>query len=261
MHDNVIEKAAQVLRNAELSGLPCEPIRSLFDEKDMAAAYAVKQCNHDIWHQQQRQKIGCKIGITSLAVQSFFGMTEPDYGFLYSDMQADSGGTISRGSLFKPKLEVEIGLVLGKDINLSKPTKANMIEATAYFCPVFEVVDSRIENWDVQAVDTIADNGSSGRFVIGNSKALPGSVDINTCSMTLFSNTEVIASACALDSLGDPIEHAVWLATKLAAIGAPLKAGDILLTGALAPMIDVKAGGDYKAVFEGLGSVAISFGA
>lgn len=257
MRDGNIATAAKRLRDAQSSGQPCEPIRSLFEEKDLTAAYAVKRYNQKIW-QQQRQRIGCKIGITATAVQNFLGMTEPDYGFLYRDMQIPNGGNLSRRSVYMPKLEIEIGLVIGKNLDLLVPTKAEMIDAIAYATPVFEVVDSRILNWDVHAVDTIADNGSSGLFVSGESKVPLSAIDFSACQMSLSCNGEVIAKGNAIESLGDPIEHAVWLAEKLASIGSPLMEGDILLTGALAPMVNMNQGDTYRASIEGLGSVALS---
>ncbi|MFT5693739.1 MAG: 2-keto-4-pentenoate hydratase [Oceanicoccus sp.] len=257
MQDGIIARAAQRLRDAQTSGQPCEPIRSLFEEKDLTSAYAVKAYNQKIW-QQHRQRVGCKIGITSVAVQNFLGMTEPDYGFLYRDMYIQSGGNLSRGSVYMPKLEVEIGLVLGKNIDILAPTKADIIDAIEYATPVFEVVDSRILNWDVHAVDTIADNGSSGLFVSGEARAPLDSFDFKACQMSLLCNGEIIAKGNAIENLGDPIEHAVWLGAKLAAIGSPLMAGDILLTGALAPMIDMNEGDNYQANIEGLGSVVLS---
>lgn len=257
MRDGSIVEAAQRLLDAHNSGQPCEPVRSLFAEKDLVAAYEVKRHNQKIW-QKQRQRVGCKIAITSAAVQNFLGMTEPDYGFLYSDMLIPSGGDLSRSSVYMPKLEVEIGFVLGKGLELLAPTQADIIDAIAYATPVFEVVDSRIINWDIHAVDTIADNGSSGLFVSGESKALLDDIDFQACQMSLSCNGKIIAQGNAIESLGDPLDHAVWLAAKLAALGTPLVAGDILLTGALAPMVEMHEGDHYQANIDGLGSVALS---
>ncbi|WP_116365301.1 2-keto-4-pentenoate hydratase [Parahaliea mediterranea] len=256
--NTAIAAAAQQLRNAIANATPCAPLRSTLPADDIAAAYAVQQCNTDYWCRQGRRLVGAKTGLTSRSVQRQLGVDQPDFGRLFADMWVADGEAIAPDAVLQPKVEAEVALVLERDIDLEAPTVADVISATAYALPAIEIVGSRIANWDINIVDTVADNASSGLFVLGNQPRSLRQLDLRLCGMRLDHRGAVLSTGTGLACLGHPLNAAAWLARTLAAQGAPLRAGDILLTGALGPMVPVSSG-VYEAQINGLGSVRAAF--
>lgn len=252
-------EAADMLRQAVSSGRPCAPVRNLIGSNNIDAAYAVQRLNNDYQIKQGRRLVGSKIGLTSPAVQKQLGVNQPDFGQLFADMALCDGEEIAADRLIQPKVEAEIVLVLEQDLPHEKHTLADLIRATAYLLPAIEVVDSRIAGWDISLADTIADNASCGLFVLGNRPVQLKDLDLLGCGMVLECAGEPVSVGVGAACLGNPLLAALWLADTLVQRGDALRAGDIILTGALGPMVAARAGEVFTARIEGLGQVSARF--
>ncbi|GHF54939.1 2-keto-4-pentenoate hydratase [Amycolatopsis bartoniae] len=254
-----VHKAAELLATAARTGTPCPPVRDLFADGDLDAAYDVQRLHTERVLAAGHRLVGRKIGLTSPAVQRQLGVDQPDYGALFSDMALDHDGTVAAGRLLQPKVEAEIALILGADLPGPGCSVADVRAATAFLAPALEIVDSRVAGWDITIVDTIADNASSGLFVLGDTREALDAVEPADVEMRLHRGTELVSQGTGRDCLGDPLNAAAWLATTLARRGDPLRAGDIVLTGALGPMVPAAPGDVFTARISGLGDVTISF--
>ncbi|RBQ18314.1 2-keto-4-pentenoate hydratase [Spongiactinospora rosea] len=253
------QQAADRLLAAATSGRACAPVRdSITTAED---GYAVQEINTRRAVAAGRRLVGRKIGITSAAVQRRFGIDRPDFGMLFADMWRPDALPIAPGDFMQPKAEAEIAFVLGADLCGGPFTAADVIRAVEFALPAIEIVDSRIEGWDITLPDTIADNASSGGFVLGNTPVGLLGLDLRTAAMSLVRNGQEVSTGTGADCLGHPVNAAVWLADTLARTDFPLRAGDIVLTGALGPMVDVEPGDVFEARIEGVGSVTAAFGA
>jgi 2-keto-4-pentenoate hydratase len=254
-----IDKAAAMLRQAAESGTPCAPVRDLLAEGDVAAAYAVQEINTKHWLEQGRRLVGRKIGLTSRAVQAQLGVDQPDYGMLFADMDVPEGEEIPLSRVMQPKVEAEVAFVLGDDLDEEQLTTADMINAIDYAVAAIEVVGSRVANWDIRITDTVADNASSGLFVLGQEPKILGEFDPRLCGMVMECRGEPVSVGSGAACLGSPVSAALWLAKVMAKSGRPLKTGDIILSGALGPMAPVSPGDAVEARINGLGSVRALF--
>ena len=254
-----IQQAADLLWQAHTSGQPCAPVRNLIGATDIDAAYVVQQRNTERWLAQGRRPVGRKIGLTSKAVQAQLGVDQPDFGMLFADMAVADGEAIDITRILQPKIEAEIALVIERPLTQSKHTVADIINATAYALPALEIVGSRIANWDIRLTDTIADNASSGLFVLGSRPVKLADFDISGCGMLMERRGDQVSIGAGAACLGNPLHAAVWLADTMARVGNPLQAGDIIMTGALGPMVVAAAGDVFEAQIEGLGRVTASF--
>jgi 2-keto-4-pentenoate hydratase len=266
MHQQKIAQIAQLLHAAQVNRAPCAPVRDMIieaaDGTDLVAtAYAVQQFNTRRLLESGHRLVGRKIGLTSFAVQKQLNVDSPDFGMLFANMAVADGEEISLSRTLQPKAEAEIALILDRDLTHEKHTLADIIAATAYALPAIEVVGSRIDNWDIKLVDTIADNASSGLFVLGSTPAKLDRLDLVGCAMSMERAGELVSSGNGAACLGNPLNAAVWLADMMVKVGAPLKAGDVLMTGALGPMVPVRAGDQFIARIDGLGDVRAYFGA
>lgn len=257
---DVIKRAAQRLFEAEEGGAPCEPIRDLLGDSDIAGAYAVQLANVERRTKAGLRIVGRKIGLTSAAVQKALGINQPDFGTLFADMEVQDGETVPRGRLIQPRVEGELAFVLGADLSQRAPSIADIIRAVDFVLPAIEIVDSRIQGWDIRITDTIADNGSSGLYALGASPVGLGDIDLRMCGMVLEQNGDVASTGAGLASLGHPLHAVRWLANAMVEAGKPLSAGDIVLSGALGPMIPVTPGDDIEVRISGVGSVSVRFG-
>jgi 2-keto-4-pentenoate hydratase len=258
---NVVNALASRLREAEASRTTIAPVRGEIATNDIATAYAVQQVNVDRRVASGERIVGRKIGLTSLAVQTQLGVDQPDFGALFASMAYGDSEPIALSQLIQPKVEAEIALVLERDLTHEKHTFVDILRASAYALAAIEVVDSRIQNWDIRFVDTVADNASSARFVVGSRPVPLRHLDLVACAMELSRDGEVLSRGNGAACLGNPLNAAVWLADRMVQLGTPLRAGDVVLTGALGPMVAVKAPGTYTAQIEGLGSVRATFSA
>jgi len=256
-----IGRAAELLLLAQSSGEPCAPVRTLFEAGDIAGAYSVQDLNVQRGLDQGRRMVGRKIGLTARSVQKQLGVDQPDYGVLFADMEVTDGEAIAFGRVLQPKAEAEVALVLERDLTVEQPTIADVLRATAFALPAIEIVGSRIASWDITILDTIADNASSGAFVLGTSPRKLPDIDLRLCGMAMFHNGEPVSVGAGVACLGHPLIAAQWLARTMVRVGRPLLAGDIVLTGALGPMVAAFPGDVLEARIEGLGRVTAAFAA
>lgn len=259
MNQQGIQNAAERLAEAVRSGAPVAPIRDLIDLTDVGGAYAVQALNVQQAVGAGRRISGKKIGLTSPAVRKQFGVFEPDYGVLFADCEFGHNDEIPMSGLFQPRCEAEIALVLGHDLDHPQVTYADIIRATEYVLPAIEIVDSRIANWDIKLVDTIADNASFGRYVLGAAARRLDGLDLAAMRMRLLKNGEEVSTGAGQDCMGHPLNAAAWLARTMFDNGAPLRRGDVVMTGALGPMRPAAAGEAFMAEIEGLGQVGFRF--
>ncbi|MBL8471574.1 MAG: 2-keto-4-pentenoate hydratase [Rhodocyclaceae bacterium] len=253
------QAAAALLQAAYSSRQAIAPLRERLAQSDQAGAYAVQEANTTAWLCEGRRLVGRKIGLTSLAVQAQLGVDQPDFGMLFADMAVGDGEIVAAGRLIQPKVEAEVALVIGRDLNHERHTYADLIRATEYALPAIEIVDSRIENWNIKFVDTVADNASSGLFVLGGRPVKLCDVDLTACNMEMQRGEEIVSRGNGRACLGSPLNAAVWLADMMVRCGRPLEAGDIVMTGALGPMVAVKSGDRFDVRIEGLGTASALF--
>ncbi|SDJ42598.1 2-keto-4-pentenoate hydratase [Streptomyces indicus] len=253
-------KAAERIEAAHRTGVPCAPVRDLLPPGDLDTAYAVQTVLTDRRLAAGRRVTGWKIGLTSAAVQNQLGVDTPDFGALLDDTAVPDGADIPWGCVLQPRAEAEVALVLEHDLPHERHTVADVIRATAFALPAIEVVGSRIGDWDITAVDTIADNASSGAYVLGTRPVPLHRLDLRTAGMVLERRGEPVSTGAGAACLGNPLHAAVWLADTLVRLGRPLRAGDTVLTGALGPMTAVAPGDVLEARIAGLGSVRAAFG-
>lgn len=251
--------AAERLR-AAYCGETIAPLRDILDAGDADGAYAIQAINTRHWLDQGRRLVGRKVGLTAEAVQKQLGVDQPDFGVLFDDMQIGDGDTLEFARLIQPKAEAEIALVLGRDIDAAEATVEDVIVATDCAVAAIEIVDSRISDWKISFADTVADNGSSAFFVLGSAPRPLAGLDLYSAGMVLEVNGKIASLGAGAACLGHPLNAAAWLARTLARRGEPLKAGDIILTGALGPMVPLSPGDRVKAVVGGLGSVGFTVG-
>ncbi|WP_052422385.1 2-keto-4-pentenoate hydratase [Nonomuraea candida] len=251
-------QAADRLAEAARTGKPCAPIRDLVGTA--ADAYAVQEINTRRAVEAGRRPVGRKIGMTNRLVQQKFGIDQPDFGTLFADRSYRDGLPIPVGEFLQPRAEAEVALVLGADLEGGPFTVADVLRAVDFALAAIEIADSRIADWDITLADTIADNASAGAFVLGNTPVPLLGLDLRAAAMTMTRNGEEVSTGSGADCLGGPLNAAVWLATRLGRSGAPLRAGDVVLTGALGPVVPVEPGDVFEARIGGLGSVRAVFG-
>ncbi|NLU78531.1 2-keto-4-pentenoate hydratase [Micromonospora sp. HNM0581] len=255
-----VARAVDLLRTAYDTGTPVAPLRgAVLPVGDVDAAYQVQQAQVAGWEAAGRRRVGAKVGLTSVAVQQAFGVFQPDFGVLFADMAVPDGAEIDSGRLLQPRVEAEVAFVLGSDLPFEQVTVADVVRATDHVLPAIEIVDSRIAGWDVAIVDTVADNASSGLFVLGDRPRKLTEVDLRLAGMVLEHAGDPVSVGAGAACLGHPVHAVAWLAQTLAAAGAPLTAGDVVLSGALGPMVPAVAGAAYEARISGLGSVRACF--
>lgn len=209
--------------------------------------------------------VGKKVGVTSAAVMNMLGVYEPDFGQLLSGMVYGDGDTIRLDSLIQPRAEGEIAFVLKHDLVGPGVTAIDVLRATDYVVPCFEIVDSRIDDWDIKIVDTVADNASCGVYVLGSEPKDPLEVDLALVGMTIDVRQpgdtigELFATGAGAAVKGSPVNSMVWLANTLGALGMPFRAGEVILTGSLTVMAWVKGPQTITCEFGGLGSCSVTF--
>lgn len=203
--------------------------------------------------------VGKKIGVTSKVVMDMLKVDQPDFGHLLSDMLYADGSSIAVETLIAPKAEGEIAFVLKEDLHGPGVTVADVLRATAYVMPCFEIVDSRIRDWKIRIQDTVADNASAGAFVLGDRGVDPRNVDLACTGLVMEKNGEIVATGAGAAALGHPANAVVWLANTLGALGIGLKKGEVILSGSLAAMVPVQAGDQLRISIGGIGSAAVRF--
>ncbi len=255
-----LEQAAAALRQAYETGVACAPVRDVLgEEAGVADAYAVQEINTAHWLGEGRRLVGRKIGLTSRAVQAQLGVDQPDYGMLFADMARADGEPIALGDVMQPRIEAEVAFVLGADLVSEGLTLADVLRSVEYAVAAIEVVGSRVRDWDISIIDTIADNASSGLYVLsGMPRRLEG-LDLRSAGMVVEHRGEPVSVGAGAACLGHPLNAVLWLARTMVAVGRPLKAGDTVLSGALGPLVPITGPGVYEARIAGLGSVQAEF--
>ena len=255
----IVQDVAARLRQAAETGKPIPPIREVLEGGGVAAAYAVQQANTDHAVKQGRRLVGRKIGLTSKSVQKQLGVDSPDFGMLFADMALYDGEEVAVGRVLQPKVEAEIAFVLERDLKKDDITLADVISAIAYVLPAVEIVGSRIEKWNIKLLDTVADNASSGLFALGAEPRKLDGLDLRLCGMVMDRRGEPVSVGAGAGCLGNPLNAALWLARTMVEVKSPLKAGDIIMSGALGPMVGVTAGDVLDTRINGVGSVRVAF--
>lgn len=254
-HDDLAER----LRSAYAAGA-VPPLRDGLDPTDVDGAYAVQTINTRYWEAQGRRIVGRKAGLTAKAVQLQLGVDQPDFGALFGDMRVADGGTLDPARTLQPKAEAEIAFVLGADLPDAHTTVEQVEAAVASVHAAIEIVDSRIADWKITFADTVADNGSSAYFVLADEGLPLAGLDLEGATMAMTINGSVVSSGAGAAALGNPLNAATWLAQTLASRGEPLKAGDILLAGALGPMVALMRGDRVVATIGGIGACGFTYG-
>jgi 2-keto-4-pentenoate hydratase len=257
--DEIVHSAALRLQKAADSGEPCEPVRDLLGTSDIALAYRVQQRLTDGRVVGGARIVGRKIGLTSQAVQKQLGVDQPDFGVLFDDMQCGPDCVVPAGRLLQPKAEAEIAFVLSADLDHDALDIDRIRGAIAYAVAALEIVDSRIRNWDITITDTVADNASSGMFVLGSTPVKLNEFEPADVEMSLTKDGVMASTGTGRACLGDPLAALVWLAQTARQYGSPLRAGDVVLSGALGPMVPVAAGSRISADLTSLGEVSVTF--
>lgn len=253
-----LEEAAERLRRA-YSGTPIAPLREVLEPTDIGGAYAVQSINTAYWAAQGRRVVGRKVGLTAEAVQKQLGVDRPDFGVLFADMEISNGGRLDARRVLQPKAEAEIALIMARDFADLNATVESVTSAVECAVAAIEIVDSRIADWKITFADTVADNGSSAFFVLGQERKPLAGLDLYTCGMAFEVNGKVSSLGAGAACLGHPLNAAAWLVRTLAERGESLKRGDVILTGALGPMVAIKPGDAVRAQIGGLGAVGFSF--
>jgi 2-keto-4-pentenoate hydratase len=253
-----IEGIAGAIRAAYVTA-PIPPIRTQLAFQEVDTAYEIQEANTGYWLALGRRIVGCKIGLTSPAVQKQLGVDRPDFGILFADMQVPESETIQFVRVLQPRIEAEVAFELASDIDVPNPTVTDIIRATAFVMPALEIVGSRIKNWDISIVDTIADNASSGLYVIGKEKRRLEGLDLREVAMRMMRRGETVSEGKGAACLDNPLNAVAWLAGELGRRGRPLRAGDIVLSGALGPMVPVAPGDRFVASISEIGTVTAVF--
>ena len=251
--------AAERLCDAVRGRTPCEPIRTMLPQADIDDAYGIQQLFVSSSDAFTGRRVGRKIGLTSPAVQKQMGVDRPDFGVLTADMAYGDSQPIPYDRLLQPRVEAEVAFILGCDLDASTVTSADVMRATEFVVAAIEVVDSRIHGWDIAIVDTVADNASSGVFVLGGAPRRLHDVDLRAVAMQMSTGGDTLSTGTGAACLGHPVNAVVWLANEVGRRGAPLRAGEVVLSGSLGPLVSVRAGCTYVAEFDGLGSVRAVF--
>ena len=254
----VVTETCALILEAYTTGRPIAPVRDRIH--NVTDAYAVQQASVDVWLARGRTVAGHKIGLTSKAVQEQLGVDEPDFGILFADMILHDRAEVASGRILQPRIEGELAFVLKNDLRGERLSAEDAVKATDYICPALEICGSRIAGWDIRITDTISDNASAGMVVLGKTRVKPTLDELADVAMSLRHNGAVAAEGRGSACLGNPAIAVAWLGEMLTRLGGGLRAGDIVMSGALAKMIAAEPGSSFSADFGNLGVVGVQFG-
>jgi 2-keto-4-pentenoate hydratase len=256
---SLVESIANELIDAENNQISVAPLTQRYSNLQVSDAYQVQIHVVNKRITEGHQVIGKKVGLTSTAMQQMLGVDEPDYGHLLEYMKISNGETVNISDFISPKVEAEIGFILDKDLVGPNVNYLDVLMSVKYVVPAIEIIDSRISDWKIKLIDTVADNGSSARVVVGNKLSTIEGLDLRTQGMVLYKNKKLAATGAGTAALGHPAQAVAWLANKLHEFGIHLKAGELILPGALSGAISVKEGDQISADFGIMGSVSVTF--
>jgi 2-keto-4-pentenoate hydratase len=254
--------AALALRTAERDRTPIPPLRDTYPGMDVADAYRIQLINIELRTGAGVATVGHKVGLSSLAMQQMMGVDEPDYGHLLADMQCFPDVAVDASRYLIPRVEPEVAFVLGADLPGEECTEDDVLAATEAVAPALELIDSRIADWKIGLVDTIADNASSAGFVLGPARVKPADVDLLNIPVELWRGSEQVGVGRSDAVLGNPVTSVAWLARKVASFGVRLRAGHVILPGSCTRAVDARNGDVFRGEFgPDLGSVTLTFAA
>jgi 2-keto-4-pentenoate hydratase len=254
-----VHDIARQLVAAEHQRMPLPPLTETYPGLTISDAYAVQLAAIEQKIGQGAKVVGKKIGLTSKVMQQMFAVDQPDYGHLLDTMVVKNGGEAPMTRLLQPRVEGEIAFLLKRDLRGPGVTEAQVLAATEAVIPAIEIIDSRIRDWKIKLADTIADNASSGMFVLGDTRTPVGQIDLRLVGMVLEKNEELLGTGAGAAALGHPAASVAWLANKLAEFGLSLNAGEVILSGSLAVAPPVTSGDVIMVQFAQLGSVTVKF--
>jgi 2-oxopent-4-enoate/cis-2-oxohex-4-enoate hydratase len=256
-----IQTQGQRLYAALRAAKTLPPLTDSHPEMTVEQAYRISLHMLRLREASGERVIGKKIGVTSKPVQDMLNVHQPDFGFLTSSMQFEDGASVSlrQAGLIQPRAEGEIAFMLNKDLQGPGVTREDVLAATEWVAPCFEIVDSRIDDWKIRIQDTVADNASCGVFVVGRQHTDPRSLDLAAVAMQMTRNGEPAGQGLGSAVQGHPAEAVAWLANTLGAFGIPFKAGEVILSGSLAPLVPALAGDHFAMAIDGLGTCSIQF--
>lgn len=259
MSPELIETLGDELYVALSTRTAVSPLTSRYADMTIDSAYQIQLRLIARRLQAGERIVGKKIGVTSAAVMGLLGVNQPDFGYMLDGMTHEDGAAIDMATLIQPKAEGEIAFVLKKDLMGPGVSAADVLAATEGVMACFEIVDSRIIDWKIQIQDTVADNASCGVFVLGDRLVDPRGLDLRTCGMVLEKNGETVATGAGAATMNSPVNAVVWLANTLGRLGIPLKANEVILSGALGAMIPVRAGDNLRVSIGGIGNCSVRF--
>lgn len=254
----VIQAVADELNGAAWTCQPIAPVRDRL--LTIEAAYAVQRINTQRQVAAGHRLSGRKVGLTSHAVQKQLGVDQPDFGMLFRGCEVGDGEAIAWHEVLQPRCEAEVALVIGRDLTDPQLTATQLMSSVEYVLPAIEIVASRIADWDISILDTIADNASAGKYVLGTQPVKLTDVDLRLAGMVMECGGHPVSLGVGAACFGHPLNAALWAARTLARVGIPLTAGEVVLTGALGPMVAAHPGDRFEATVQGLGSVRVGFG-
>lgn len=259
MNAGKTEQYGDALYQALIDRQPIAPITGREPDISIEDAYRIQLRMVERRLQKGETIIGKKIGVTSRAVQDMLGVYQPDFGQLLSGMVYGEGEPIPTGTLIAPRAEAEVAFILKRDLNGPGVTAADVLRATEYVLPCFEIVDSRITDWKIRIQDTVADNASCGVFVLGGTPRSLRGFDLSVAGMVVEKNGDILSTSAGAAVQGSPVNAVAWLANTLGALGIPLKAGEVILSGSQSPLMPVAAGDSFRCSVGGLGSCSVRF--
>ena len=259
MDDNKIEQYGDELYDCWRTRRTVAPLREREPDITLGDAYRIQERFVARRVAAGETIVGKKIGATSKPVQDFLGVYQPDFGMLTSGMVYREGDTIDLSTLIQPKAEAELAFVLKADLKGPGITAMDVICATDYVLPCFEIVDSRITAWNIKIQDTVADNASCGVYVLGKTKGDPRRLDITLAGMVLEKNGELFSTGVGAAVQGSPANAVAWLANTLGELGIPFKAGEVILSGSQSALVPVADGDELVCTVGGLGSCRVKF--
>lgn len=259
MEPSTIDRHGDSLFDAWRERRVLSPLLTREPEITVDDAYAIQRRFIERRLRAGETLVGKKIGVTSKPVQEFLGVFEPDFGQLTSGMVCTESDGVNLGTLIQPKAEAELAFVLERDLIGPGITAADVLRATAYVTPCFEIVDSRIRDWQIKIQDTVADNASCGVFILGDAKGDPRKLDLTLAGMVLSRNGEPHSTGVGAAVQGSPVNAVVWLANTLGRLGLPFRAGEIILSGSQSLLVPVVDGDDLVCMIGGLGSCRARF--
>jgi len=259
LNQEQIRKEAQDLYRAEREKSVLRPFTEKYPKIDTDEAYNIQLALIEMKLADGAKVVGKKIGLTSKAMQKMLNVDQPDYGHILDTMVLQDGADFRVGELIQPKIEPEIAFIIDRELKGPGVTPSQVMAATRFVVPALEIIDSRIEGWKIKLCDTIADNASSARVVLGNSPRRVDERDLKLVGMILEKNGDIVQTGAGGAVLGHPAVAVAWLANAVGQFGVSLSAGDIIMPGALCGAVDVGAGDLLTASFDGLGSVSVHF--